>query len=343
MAKRGRGLSPDELMAEIAGGDIRSFYLLHGDEEYEREALLAVMIEALAPDQARDFNVDTIRAERFELLDFLQLYEAYPMMAQTRLVILRDVQDLTADQCRSLERVLETPAETSRLLVVGQKLDMRRKLFRELARQGRAVEFKPPYENQVPQWIQRYAKREGIQIEAQAIQLLSQYVGAKPRELASEIEKLVSFAGMPITVAAVEQVAGITRGASVFDLADAVGKGQGELAQQLMHRFLSQGEEPTRAVAMIARHFRLLLKARGLLKHSVSGEEMASQLGVAPFFLAGYLEQAKSRPTAWLWAGMSALKEADWRLKSQGRRSERLVLDLLIARLSTVPQKGVLT
>ena len=338
MAKRGKGLRPDELMAEISAGDIRPFYLLHGDEEYERETLVAALTEVLAPDQARDFNLDIIRSEHFDLLDFLQLYEAYPMMAQARLVILRDAQDLTADQCRSLERVLGTPVETSRLLVVGQKVDMRRKLFRELARRGRAVEFKPPYENQVPQWIQRHAKREGIQIEAQAIQLLSQYAGAKPRELVSEIEKLVSYAGTPITVATVEQVAGITRGASVFDLADAIGKGQGEMAQQLLHRFLSQGEEPSRAVAMIARHFRLLLKARDLLGHPVSREEMASQLGVAPFFVPGYLEQARSRPTAWLWASLSALREADWRLKSQGRRSECLVLDLLVNRLSTVPQ-----
>ncbi|MDP6701557.1 MAG: DNA polymerase III subunit delta, partial [Candidatus Latescibacteria bacterium] len=289
--------------------------------------------------QARDFNLDIIRADRFDLLDFIQVFESYPMMAEIRLVVLRDVHDLTADQCRGLERILESEVETARLIAVGHKIDMRRKIFRQLAKLGRAVEFRPPYDNQVPQWIQRYAKRAGIAIEPAAIQLLSQYVGAKPRELVSEIEKLVSFAGTPIKAEAVEQVAGITRGASVFDLADAVGKGQGALAHKLMMGFIDQGEEPTRAVAMMTRHFQLLIKARDMLARSLSREEMAAQLGVAPFFLNGYLDQARNRPAPWLWAGLSALQEADWRLKSQGRRSEQLVLDLLIARLCTASSR----
>ena len=335
MAKRAKGLSPEELLAEIAKGDIRLFYLLHGDEEYEREALVASLVEALVPAQTRDFNLDVLRAERLEVLDFFQVYETYPMMAESRLIVLRDAEALAADQCRGLERVFAAPVETSQLVVVGQKVDMRRKFFRELSRKGRALEFKPPYDNQVPQWIQRHAKRQGLQIEPAAIQLLSQYVGAKPRELASELEKLVSFAGVghPITVSAVEQVAGITRGASVFDLADALGKGQGKLAQKLMQKFLSEGEEPTRAVAMVTRHFQLLLKAKVLMGKSLPRDKMAVELGVAPFFLAGYLEQAQRRSAAWLWAGLSALSEADWRLKSQGRRQEHLVLDLLVTKL----------
>ncbi len=335
MAKRVKGLSPEELLAEIDKGDVRPFYLLHGDEEYERESLVTSMVEALVPAQTRDFNLDVLRTERLEVLDFFQVYDTYPMMAESRLIVLRDAEALTADQCRGLERVFATPVATSRLLVVGQKVDMRRKFFRELSRQGRALEFRPPYDDKVPQWIQRYAKRQGVQIEPAAVQLLSQYVGAKPSELVSEIEKLISFAGVgqPITASAVEQVAGITRGASVFDLADALGKGQGKLAQELMQKFLSQGEEPTRAVAMVTRHFQLLLKAKGLMGKSLPRDKMAAELGVAPFFLPGYLEQAKHRPTSWLWAGLSALKEADWCLKSQGRRQEHLVLELLVAKL----------
>ncbi len=335
MAKRSKGLNPEELLAEIAKGDIRPFYLLHGDEEYEREALVVSMVEALVPAQTRDFNLDVLRAERLAVLDFFQVYETYPMMAESRLIVLRDAEALATDQCRGLERVFAMPVATSRLLVVGRKVDMRRKFFRELSRQGRTLEFRPPYDNQVPQWIQRYAKRQGVQIEPAAIRLLSQYVGPKPRELVSEIEKLVSFVGegQLITTSAVKQVAGITRGASVFDLADALGKGQGKLAQELMQKFLSQGEEPTRAVAMVARHFQLLLKAKGLVDKSLPRDKMAAELGVAPFFLPGYLEQAKRRPISWLWAGLSALKEADWCLKSQGRRQEHLVLELLVAKL----------
>ena len=142
VAKRAKRLNPEQLLAEIAKGDIWPFYLLHGDEEYEREALVGSMIEALVPAQTRDFNLDVLRAERLEVLDFFQVYETYPMMAESRLIVLRDAEALAADQCRGLERVFAAPVETSQLLVVGRKVDMRRKFFRELSQKGRALEFK---------------------------------------------------------------------------------------------------------------------------------------------------------------------------------------------------------
>ena len=121
MAKRAKGLSPEQLLAEIAKGDVRPFYLLHGDEEYEREALVASMIEALVPAQTRDFNLDVLRAERLEVLDFFQVYETYPMMAESRLIVLRDAEALAADQCRGLERVFAAPVETSQPTSSGPK------------------------------------------------------------------------------------------------------------------------------------------------------------------------------------------------------------------------------
>ena len=208
-AEDGSPIEEGVFVQQDGDGNVGSVNAAAQEEEYEREALAADLIEQLAPPQARDFNLDIIRADRFDLLDFIQIFESYPMMAEMRLVVLRDVHDLTADQCRGLERILESGVETTRLIAVGHKIDMRRKIFRQFAKLGRAVEFRPPYDNQVPQWIQRYAKRAGIAIEPTAVQMLSQYVGAKPRELVSEIEKLISFAGTPIKAEAVEQVAEI--------------------------------------------------------------------------------------------------------------------------------------
>ena len=44
MAEKAKGFTPDQLIAEIKRGDIGSFYLLYGEEEYEREAVAASLI-----------------------------------------------------------------------------------------------------------------------------------------------------------------------------------------------------------------------------------------------------------------------------------------------------------
>lgn len=338
-----RGYSPDDLRREVESGKRLPFYLLHGEEEFERDEICAWLTEALAPEQARDFNLDIFRADEFAFRDFHQVYSSYPMMASYRLLVLKGCEKLTGEHCKELEGIVDDPLETSLLIAVGGKIDQRRKFFQQLGKQGQAVEFRVPYDNQIPQWIQRYARRSGLTIEPEAGDLLRLLMGGSLRELVGEIAKLRTYVGEghAITRQAVEQGAGDGRNISIFQLTDVIGRRDRRKSLELLHDLLDKGEEPSRALAMIYRHFQLLLKAQVLMgKGRPERESMARNLGVSPYFVNTYIEQARAYPNAKLWAGMGALLEADSRLKSQGRRQERLVMDLLVERLCRPSGKG---
>ncbi len=340
--KKKKGTSPDELRSTIGKGDILPVYLLYGLEEYGKEAFSHWLIDALAPTQARDFNLDIFRSERFDPLDLLQIYESYPMMAERRLLLLRDCDQLSAEACRSLERVVDAPVETSCLIFIGGKVDMRRRLFQQLAKAGAAIEFRPPYDREIPQWIQRQAKYKGVQIEPTAIDMLMLYVGNNPRELVGEIDKLVTFvgAGEAITSTAVEEVTAASRQVNVFELAEAVGARNAAKAQSLLNRYLDQGEEPARAIAMIVRHYNLLLRTQLNMEKGESKEGTAKALGISPFFMNSYMEQARSYGPGSLWNSLSLLRNADWQLRTVGRRQERVLMDMLMVRLCAVGRRA---
>jgi len=332
--RRGNGL--EELRREVDSGKRSAFYLLHGEEDFEREETCSWLIEALAPDQAIDFNLDIFRGDAFDLRDFLQVYTSYPMMASHRLVVLRESEKLTGEVLGGLVEAIETPLETTILIAVGGKVDMRRKFFQQIAKKGRAVDFRVPYDNQVPQWIQQYTRRKGIKIEAEAADLLGLLVGKNLRELASEIEKLQTYLGdgEPLTRQAVEKGVGASRSTSIFDLTDAIGERNGPKSLALLQEVVEQGEDPNRIIAMLSRHFQLLLKAQVLMNEgNLPRDAMARELGVSPFFLGAYLNQAQNYPNRGLWGGLGAMLQADSRIKSQGRRLESLTMDLLIEHL----------
>jgi DNA polymerase III subunit delta len=336
-----RGTSPDQLRSTIGKGEIYPVYLLYGLEEYGKEAFSHWLVDALAPAQARDFNMDVFRADRFDPLDLLQIYESYPMMAERRLVLLRDCDQLSAEACRSLERVVDAPVDTSCLIFIGGKVDMRRRLFQQLAKAGAAIEFRPPYDREIPQWIQRQAKYKGVKIEPTAVDMLLLYVGNNPRELVGEIDKLVTFvgAGKAITSAAIEEVTAASRQVNVFELAEAVGTRNVAQAQNLLNRYLDQGEEPARAIAMIVRHYNLLLRTQLYMAKGESKEGVAKALGISPFFMGSYMEQARSYGPGSLWSSLSLLRAADWQLRSAGRRQERVLMDMLMVRLCAVGRR----
>jgi DNA polymerase-3 subunit delta len=339
--RKSRGQSSEELRAKIERGKIAPYYLLYGLEEYEKEAFCAWIVDALAPLQARDFNLDVFRADRLDPLDLLQIYEAYPMMAERRLLVLRDCEKLSADSCRLLERVIDSPVDTSCLIFAGAKVDMRRRLFQQISKADSAVEFRPPYDREVPQWIRRHAKYKGVEIEAAAIDMLRLYIGNSPRELVGELDKLVTYVGVgkPIGRQAVEEVTAASRQVNVFELAEAVGQRNAPLAQTLLNYYLDQGEEPARAIAMVVRHYNLLLRTQMHLQRGESKERLSRALGISPFFMTAYMDQARAYSQGNLWGSLALLRRADWQLRSLGRRQERALMDVLIVQLCTLGRR----
>ena len=334
--KRSRsGPAVADLRRAVEAGERVPFYLLYGEEEYERDATAAWLSQALAPDAAPDFNIDVFHGDTVVPEDFHKAYDAYPMMAGHRLVLLRACEKLAAAALEALADAVAAPAATTVVIAVGGKVDMRRKFFAQCARQGRAVEFRPPYDNELPQWVQRHSTSQGLKLDAEAADLLRLYVGANLRELAGEIAKLATYAGAEknITRHAVERVVGLSRSTSIFELTDAIGHRDHPRSLALLHQLIEQGEDHGRTIAMMCRHFRLLLRAQNLLGAVLPRAELASRLGVAPFFLKTYLDQASRYPSEQLWDGLGALLEADSRLKSQSRRQGSGIMDLLLYRL----------
>ncbi|MFH1569333.1 MAG: DNA polymerase III subunit delta [Gemmatimonadota bacterium] len=341
MAKRVKGghgrarLSSQDLRRRVESGERHPYYLLYGEEEYERDQTAAWLLGTLAP-AARDFNVEIFRGDGLDTARLLDAYRSYPVMATHRLVVLRNCDRVSAGEGTALEALVSDPVETSILVAVGSKPDLRRRLFREMAARGVAVEFRVPYDSEVPAWIRRHTAERGITLEPAAVDLLRILVGANLRELSSEIDKLVTGAGEGVTITArqVEEQVGQWRGASIFALTDAIGAGDRARAAELMHALLDQGEEPLRMLQMVSRHLQLLLKTQRLEGARTSREEMAHQLGVPTFFLQGYRDQARRVPAPALWRGLSALLEADGMLKSRGRRQQSAIMDLCLARLT---------
>lgn len=333
--KKRRDVSVTEVRKAIEKGIRSPFYLLWGEEGFERDQCFSWLKKALMPVVGGDFNIDTFHGERFDLANFLAVYQAYPLLATHRLVVIKEAEKLVKDQLSGLETILLQPNETTSLIVLGEKIDMRRKWFQGLASQGVVCRFQTPYENKIPQWIKEQSNQMKVEIESQAVDLLTLYVGNHLRELRSELEKLVTFVGVgkKIQTEHVKQLVGNTRTINIFGFTDAVGKKEQKKAFQMLHGLLGQGEEAGRILAMVNRHIQLLLKTQAVLHNRTSKEETAKRIGVSPYFVGNYIDQARRLSPQLLWQSMSALLVADTALKTSGRRNHGAIMDLLIARL----------
>jgi len=226
------------LSAAIKEKKFAPAYLLHGDDEYRKEDALRHLLEAAVDAATRDFNLDQRRGAELDAETLASLLSMPPMMADRRVVVVRDVTALKKDARVALERYLERPASDV-LLVLTAPAES--KLDAALTGRVTGVNAKPLGGDELPKWIATRAEQRGGSITPDAVNLLQDAVGTELAQLATELDKLVAYAGSrPIDEAAVTAVVGVRREQTMGELLDAVAARDARRALALMPGVLQQ-------------------------------------------------------------------------------------------------------
>ena len=206
-----------------AHGPFEPAYYLHGADDYLKEDALRGLIASAVDPATRDFNLDVRAASDLDAEALGLLLGTPPMMAERRVVVLRDVQAMKKDTRGALERYLAQPAPDVVLVMVAPAGEPK-KGDEELRARSYPVEFAPLDDDRLPRWIAHHASEvHGATITPGACLMLQGAVGNDLPALAAEIDKLASYAsGATIDEDAVAAVVGVRRGETLADLLDRV-------------------------------------------------------------------------------------------------------------------------
>jgi DNA polymerase III subunit delta len=237
------GMSPvadlKALRAAAKDGSFAPAYYLFGEDDYVKEEEARRAIDAAVDPATRDFNLEVLRGADLDAETLGSLVNTPPMMADRRVVVIRDVTALKKDARTMLESYLKKPAPDLLLLLVapcGAKAD------KKLETIATAIEFKPLTGARIPKWIAYYVEHDlHSTITDGAIRLLQECVGTDLAQLKIELDKLSAFTGgAPINEAAVSAVVGVRPGETVGDLLDAVARRDGATAAAILPIVLQQ-------------------------------------------------------------------------------------------------------
>jgi DNA polymerase III subunit delta len=202
----------------------RSFdpvYCLTGDNDFRKEEALRQILSTAVDPATRDFNVDVLRGSDTDASTLETALSSVPMMAERRVVILRDPGALKKQTRSALDAYLAKPAaDTTLVLVYPSGADVPASVDRACVN----VKIDAVGGERLIKWIVRQAKTaHGTEITRDAAELLQEAVGDDLTELASELDKLSSYSdGAPIDPAAVTAVVGVRPGETLSSLLDAV-------------------------------------------------------------------------------------------------------------------------
>lgn len=313
-----------DILSDLKSNQYAPVYFLQGEESYFIDQIINYIEKNALEESLKSFNQVVLYGKDADLPSIINHAKGFPMMAERKVVIVKEAQEVVgitgADGELLLVNYLENP-QPSTILVFGykyKKMDKRKKLGKTIDKHAVFLTTTKFYDNQLPSWVEGYVKEKKRKIDQQALQLIVDNIGNNITRIANEIDKmLINLDGdAQITSQDVYRNIGISKEYNVFELQKALAFRNALKCNEIIHYFESDPKSNPiiPIIANLYSYFNKLL----LLHHSKdkSDRHLASLLGVHPFFVKEYHMAAKNYNVGKLVANIHYLKIAD--MKSKG-------------------------
>lgn len=311
----------EQILADLKNKIYKPIYLFYGEESFFIDELTNYIQQNVLTETEKAFNQDIVYGKDITATNLIELSRAFPMMANYRVVILKEAQGLK--DFKNLEPYVQNPVNSTILVLSFKntaKVDKRLKVFNLLSKNAVVFESKRLYENQVYPWIEKTLRENGLSIHTEALRLFYESIGADLSRLSNEIKKLVitQEKGKQISKEDIAFNIGINRDYNIFELQKAIGLKDKLKCYQILDYF-SKDPRANPLFATVNRLFDYFTKIIKLhMLKDKSKQSVANAAGVHPYFAEEYLIAMKNYPMSKLIQIVSYLRETDMKLKGVG-------------------------
>jgi DNA polymerase-3 subunit delta len=311
----------DKLMNDLKQGKYMPVYFLMGEEGYYIDKISNYLTAHVLKEEEKAFNQTILYGKDVDAAAITNAAKRYPMMSQYQLVVVREAQ-----QVRNIDELVyyvSNPLQSTILVVCYKykKLDKRKKLFKELEKNGIVFESEKLYESQIPDWISGVLKEKGISIQAPAALLITEFLGNDLQKIEKELEKLIitlPAGDHSITTSHIEENIGISKDYNPYELQKALVEKNALKAFRIAD-YMGQNQKNNPFSVIIASLYFFFNKVFLLstLKEK-SAEIVRNELNIQPYFLPEYMKAVKVFPPDKTFLIIQWLREYDLRSKGVG-------------------------
>ena len=328
----------EEVMIGLKQGKYAPAYMLCGKESYYIDLVANYIENNILDEMAREFDQTIIYGKDLSGGDVSPVIGAargFAMMGGYKVIIVKEAQHIK--KWEALALYMDNP-QPSTILVFCYKYgspDKRLALFKNWEKKGGVLmESEPLRDYQVEKWIRDYVaqrnkelKESGdeVQIDEKVTKILADSIGTDLTQIVGALQKLID--GRPegvkvIDAALVERNIGISKDFNVFELQDALIKGDVVKANRITQYFATSKDHPmVKELGILYSFFANLMIYHYL--PDKSDRAAASALGVAPFFVKDYAAAAKRYSAGKTFAIIGYFRETDARLKGVNNPSAK--------------------
>lgn len=310
-----------------AASDLKPVYLLTGTDRPKIGRALQ-RLSARVGDQAIE-HLDAPPASGDDVVAACNALGFFT--SEARLVIVASVDKWKAADVKAVAAYLESPSPDTVLALVAADLKADSPLGKAVAKAGQVLAFTVPKRN-LSQWVAEQFKSAGVRVDPEACAALVQIVGDDVHQLASEVDKLATWAGEePIGEREVEALAAAVAETPTFALTDAwalrdVARTLGASETIFEREGRARRDVAPRLAAALGNHVGRVRQCQKLAADGVRPRDAAGTLKLHPFYAEKVFGQAKNFSEEELRDALVRLSQLDLALKGKSRLTPDLEL-----------------
>ncbi len=312
----------------MAGDDLQPIYLLTGSDRPK-------IVRALRRLRSRfpEESIEVLTAPPTSGDEAVAACNALGLFSGGgRLIVVEGVESWRAPDVEAVEVYLADASPGAVLALWAHETPKSGALAGLVDKRGQVLSFEVPRPRSPSAWVAGEFKRLGLNVDADAARALVEIVGDDVLLLASEIEKIATWAGGgSVGVREVESIAVPGREVEVWAVTDAWGARDLPAAIAACEASLEQREAFSIAVSL-ASHVGRVRTAQLLAEEGLGAREVAKRLGLRSDFPARKaLAHSENYSREELEAAIVRLAELDAAIKGASRLAAELELVLAIA------------
>ena len=330
-----------QLKAALRGKTPDKLYVFHGEEIFLLNHYLSQLKKILIEDLTESFNFHRMTSETFSVQDFVDAVENLPMMAESTMVQVDDVDifKLTeADRNKVAETLMDIPEWCTVVFTyetVSWNPDKRMKsIWDAISSNAQIVEFPKQEMKDLMAWVARHFVARGKRISNDLCAYLIDITDGTMTTLAGEIGKICAYSGADTIVKSdIDAVTEPVMDAVVYQMSDLLGRQDFTAALQKLQQLLKMQNDPISLLGVIGSHFRRLSAGRALSDNGKGVADLMKLTGMKDYPARKAMEASRRFKPEFYKKASELILETDYRMKTSFDEPERL-LELLVLQLA---------
>ena len=322
-------LTVESLEKELKTGDLKSLYLLYGEELFLLETSLR-RIKTLFGECIKGINYITIDETNInELISDIETpafgYEKKLIIARNTGILKKegkrkntDISKIKENLCKYIEENIKIINSSIVLVFVEEEVDNKQELYKVIDKQGYICKFDFQKPAQIEKRLKSICNGYKVEIDLNTLHYFIECCGTNMQDLINEIRKLIEYAGEngKIEKKDIDKLSIKKLESIIFDLTDSLGKKDTARSLEVLKNLIYSKEPIQKILITLYNHFKKIYITKIALNNN---KDIISSLKLKPnqsFLVNKYKMQAKYFTNAELKKILQNLRDLDYNYKN---------------------------